>query len=83
MSHDTLDCRDGHEQTDVAPVLIDRFPGGGVRIVVTYPRDAQLRVRNRFVFTVGAVIAWAVVAMQLIGDALHDAFRPSQTAISR
>ena len=61
---DRLDYRDGHEQTDVAPVLVDRLGNGGVRVVVRYPHDVRVRARNRFFITVGAVIAWAMVGWQ-------------------
>jgi hypothetical protein len=66
VTHNPLDYRDGHEQTDVSPVLIDRFPGGGVRIVVTYPRDVRAWARTRFFIAVGAVIAWAMLTTQLM-----------------
>jgi hypothetical protein len=62
--NEQLDYRDGHEQTDVAPVLVDRLAGGGVRVVVRYPHDVRVRARNRFFITVGAVIAWGAVGWQ-------------------
>lgn len=65
-----LDYRDGHEQSDVAPVLVDRLPGGGMRIVVRYPRDVRVRARTRFWVTLAIVIAWPFLALRL-------AMRPS------
>jgi hypothetical protein len=61
--NEQLDYRDGHEQTDVAPVLVDRLPGGGVRVVVRYPHDVRVQARNRFIITVGAAIAWGLSAL--------------------
>ena len=62
--NDQLDYRDGHEQADVAPVLVDRLAGGGMRVVVRYPRDVRVRARNRVFITVGSVMAWGVLGWQ-------------------
>jgi hypothetical protein len=63
--NDQLDYRDGHEQTDVAPVLVDRL-AHGMRVVVRYPRDVRVRTRNRFLITLAIVIAWPFIALRLI-----------------
>jgi len=63
---DQLDYRDGHEQTDVAPVLVDRLDHGGMRVVVRYPHDVRVRTRNRFLITLAIVIAWPLIALRLM-----------------
>jgi hypothetical protein len=65
--NDQLDYRDGHEQTDVAPVLVDRLPDGGVRVVVCYPRDVRIHARNRFFIAVSVAIAWGLSAIWMAG----------------
>src|SRR4051812_28743882 len=65
--NEQLDYRDGHEQTDVAPVLVDRLAGGGVRVVVRYPHDVRVRARNRLFITVGVAIAWGLSGLWMAG----------------
>jgi len=66
MQQRELDYRDGHEQADVAPVLVDRLPGRRVRVVVRYPHNVRARARTRFFIALGVVIAWGGIGWQAV-----------------
>jgi hypothetical protein len=58
-----LNYRDGHEQTDVAPVLVDRL-ANGMRVVVRFPRHIRVRARNRFLLTIAIIAAYEMLVLQ-------------------
>jgi hypothetical protein len=61
--NDQLDYRDGHEQTDVAPVLVDRL-AHGMRVVARYPRDVRVRARNRLLLTIATVLGYEMIVLR-------------------